>query len=59
MKALIIILLLALSACQSMPDRVSSDRRDALLRHERMSDFMRKPPFYDTWRHSGVPYGSR
>mgnify|MGYP001566864198 CR=1 FL=1 len=52
-KALTIILLLVLSACQSSPNRVSSDRRDELMRVERMSEFMRSPPFYETWRHRG------
>lgn len=52
-KALAVILLLALSACQTAPNRISSDRRDELMRHERMAEFMRQPPFYETWRHRG------
>lgn len=58
-KALVVILLLALSACQSTPSRISSDDRAVLLRQDRQAEFMRRAPFYETWRHRGVPYGTR
>ena len=58
-KALTFILLLALTACQSTPSRISSDDRAGLLRQERQAEFMRRAPFYETWRHRGVPFGTR
>ncbi len=58
-KALMIILLLALTACQSSPSRLSYEDRAMLHRQADHAEFMRRPPFYETWRHRGVPFGTR